>query len=310
MNKLRFHRYKMDRLVSVRQLSSAHYFEDMQFYDTPVHSHSTWEFVYCDKGHVSVWDDTRLMELGPGEIAFHQTNTPHHIHVGKTPTTMFLLSFACTNECMKLFSHKHIAVNDEQREIIHRMLAELRGAFELNQDRLELGEFHPNPSAPVGAEQLVCGHLEWLLISLLRNGVDIAARTSFSAQQLDEAMEQRIMTELKKYVREHLSEPITIDALAHHVHYSRTYITVQFKAATGMSIMDYVEKKRMERARELLEKRDRTVTQIAEDVGYSSLQYFSRRFRKVMGCAPSRYVRDSAKAQKSSTQRKGKEPEK
>ena len=99
MKKLRFHRYKMNRLVSVRQLSSVHYFADVQYYDTPVHSHSTWEFVFCDKGHVTVWDDVRRIELGAGEIAFHQTGVPHHIHVGATPTTMFLVSFACTNEC-------------------------------------------------------------------------------------------------------------------------------------------------------------------------------------------------------------------
>ncbi len=290
MKKLRFHRYKMNRLVSVRQLSSVHYFADVQYYDTPVHSHSTWEFVYCDKGHVTVWDDARRIELEAGEIAFHQTGVPHHIHVGGVPTTMFLVSFACTNECMKLFCRKHFMVNGDQRAIINLMIRELKGAFELNQGKLQLSEFHPSPSAPVGAEQLVCGHLEWLLISILRNGLDAPAEDLVSSEQLEEALGARIMTELKGYIRAHLGEPITIEDLARHVHYSRTYITVQFKAATGMSIMAFVEQQRMSRARELLLQGDCTVSQVAEALGYSSLQYFSRRFHKAVGCAPSRFA--------------------
>ena len=295
MKKLIFHRYKMNRLVSVRQLSSVHYFADAQYYDTPAHSHSTWEFVYCDKGHVTVWDDGYRIELGSGEIAFHRPGIPHHIHVGEVPTTMFLLSFACTNECIKLFGRKHLRVTPEQSNIISLMIRELKGTFELNHGELQLSEFRPSASAPVGAEQLVCGHLEWLLISMIRSGVDVPAEDSVSSERLEEVLGTRIMTELKSYINAHLGDSITIEDLARHVHYSRTYITVQFKTATGMSIMDYVEQQRILRAKELLLRGNRTVTQIAEDLGYSSLQYFSRRFRKAVGCAPSQYSYHSSK---------------
>ncbi len=290
MSKLIFHRYKMNRLISIRQLSTVHYFANATRYDTPPHSHSTWELVYCDRGEATVWDDARRMKLSAGEIAFHQPGIPHHIHVGDGPATLFLLSFACTNECMKLFGGKQIRVAGDQRAIINLMIQELKGAFELDGGELRLTEFHPSPSAPAGAEQLICGYLEWLLISLIRSGVGDSARRGVSAQRLEEVLEMRIMTEIKDYVKAHLSGPITIQDLARHVHYSRAYITVQFKAATGMSIMDYVERQRMQRAKELLEEGSQTVTQIAESLGYASLQYFSRRFRLAVGCSPSQYV--------------------
>ena len=122
MKKLIFHRYKMDRLLSVRQLTSVHYLADCVNYDTPRHSHSAWEFVYCDRGRATVWDDARRIELGPGEIAFHQGGIPHHIHVGRNPATLFVMSFTCTNECMKLFSRKRLRVNEAQRQIISLMI--------------------------------------------------------------------------------------------------------------------------------------------------------------------------------------------
>ena len=289
MKKLIFHRYKMNRLLSVRQLSTVHLFSGVTHYDTPSHSHNTWEFVYCEKGRITLWDDAHRVELADGEIYFHMPGIPHHIHVGERPTNMLLVSFTCTNECMKLFGQKKVKVDGAQAQIIGLMIRELKEAFELNHGKLQLSEFHPSPSAPAGAEQLVCGHLEWLLISMIRSGVNGGAQSSVSSEQLEEAMETRIMNELKRYIHAHLGEPISIDSLARHVHYSRTYITVQFKAATGMSIMDYVEQQRIERAKELLARGNRSVTQIAEDLGYSSLQYFSRRFHRAVGCAPSRY---------------------
>ena len=290
MSKLIFHRYKMNRLISIRQLSTVHFFKDACRYDTPPHSHNTWEFVYCARGHITVWDETQVLELHTREITFHPPDIRHHIHVGDTPTTMLLMSFACTNECMKLFTRKKLRVNEGQRAIIDLMIQELTVAFELNHSQLQLDEFYPSASAPAGAEQLVCGHLEWLLISMIRSGVDTPTPGSVSSEKLEAVLQARITTELKSYIGQHLGESITIEDLAHHVHYSRTYITVQFKAATGMSIMDYVEQQRISRARELLAEGSRTVTQISEDLGYSSLQYFSRRFRRAVGCAPSQYI--------------------
>ena len=289
MKKLIFHRYRMNRLISIRQLSTVHYFENLRDYETPPHRHSTWEFVYCEQGRVTVWDDVHRMDMQAGEIAFHMPGIEHHIRVGRVPSSVFLLSFACTSECMKLFGRKRFSVTDEQKRIIGLMIDELKGAFELENGELQISEFHPSRHAPVGAEQLICGHLEWLLISMIRCGVDTPATDSVSSQKLEEVLETRIMNELKRYIDSHLGEAITIDGLARHVHYSRTYITVQFKAATGMSIMDYVERQRIHRAKELLSRGSMSVTQVAQTVGYSSLQYFSRRFRRAVGVPPSRF---------------------
>lgn len=290
MGKLIFHRYRLGRLISIRDISTVHYLSKTRHYDVPPHSHNLWEIVFCNKGSVTVWDDVNRIELSPGEIYFLQPRIIHHMHVFEEPSELFVMSFACTNECMKLFHRKWIKTDADQRAILTLMIQEIKSAFELNeQGELQLGEFHPSASAPVGAEQLICGFLEWLLISLLRNGMDVMHNDAGSAV-LEETLQARIMTEIKAYVDAHLGERITIAQLSQHVHYSRTHITVQFKAATGMSIMDYVESRRIERAKEQLVQGDLSVSQVADGLGFTSLQYFSRRFRMAVGCSPSRYA--------------------
>jgi len=57
-----------------------------------------------------------------------------------------------------------------------------------------------------------------------------------------------------------------------------------------MGINAYIAAQRLERARQLLEEGSSTVSQIAEQVGFSSPQYFSRKFFAAHGCSPTQYA--------------------
>ena len=100
----------------------------------------------------------------------------------------------------------------------------------------------------------------------------------------------KIAYELQAYIQDHLSEHITLESLTRQFHYSRSYLTAQFRMTTGMSIMEYISRLRIQRAKELLLDGGMTVAQIAEELGYSSMQYFSQCFKQAVGCSPSRYA--------------------
>jgi transcriptional regulator GlxA family with amidase domain len=65
----------------------------------------------------------------------------------------------------------------------------------------------------------------------------------------------------------------------------------RFKAATGLSLMDYVQNLRIEEAKRLLESSDRAVDDISYDVGYDDASFFRRLFRRRTGVAPAQYRR-------------------
>ena len=62
-----------------------------------------------------------------------------------------------------------------------------------------------------------------------------------------------------------------------------------FREQTGETPGQFLERQRMERARQLLRFTSRTVTAIAEEVGYESAFYFTNRFRKLVGMSPRDY---------------------
>ena len=85
--------------------------------------------------------------------------------------------------------------------------------------------------------------------------------------------------------------PVDITALAAQAGYSRYHFIRAFRAAYGATPGDYLSRRRVERARELLRAANLTVTEVCFLVGFSSLGSFSSRFSELSGCSPSEYQR-------------------
>jgi transcriptional regulator GlxA family with amidase domain len=85
------------------------------------------------------------------------------------------------------------------------------------------------------------------------------------------------------------AQPLDVPALARVAHVSPAHFSRQFRATFGETPHRYLQRRRVERAMELLRDTDRPVTEICFDVGFASLGTFSRTFRAVLGESPSKY---------------------
>ncbi|MFC5802975.1 helix-turn-helix transcriptional regulator [Streptomyces formicae] len=85
------------------------------------------------------------------------------------------------------------------------------------------------------------------------------------------------------------AEPLDLDAVAAHAGYSRFHFVRAFKTVYGETPGQYLSRRRIERAEELLRSADLSVTEICSLVGFSSLGTFSTRFKKQTGLTPSEY---------------------
>ncbi len=88
----------------------------------------------------------------------------------------------------------------------------------------------------------------------------------------------------------------SVQLLAEHVGMSRTNFTLKFRKAVGRSPMDYLVRWRMMIAAARLKTSAAPISVVAYSLGYESESAFSTAFKRVMGCPPSRYGRDSATA--------------
>lgn len=98
-----------------------------------------------------------------------------------------------------------------------------------------------------------------------------------------------IVSVTKSYIHEKLSEKITLDELADNAHVTNSYLCKQFKKATGLTVVEYINRHRIERAKELLTSRNVRIIEIAYETGFQSLSQFNRSFQRYTGQSPTEF---------------------
>nr|WP_276326747.1 AraC family transcriptional regulator [Paenibacillus polysaccharolyticus] len=94
-----------------------------------------------------------------------------------------------------------------------------------------------------------------------------------------------------QYIESHYNQILTVDELASRAGLSRTSYTRHFKRLTGQLPLDYVNRVRLERSKQLLQITDDRLHDIASHVGFNNEYYFSRRFKQYSGVSPGVYRR-------------------
>lgn len=98
-----------------------------------------------------------------------------------------------------------------------------------------------------------------------------------------------MIQQVQKTIRERYSENLTINELAAEVYLTPTYLCLLFRQVTGTTINRYLTNVRMEKAKELLMDLSNKLYDVSYAVGYMNPSYFSRQFKKYVGCLPSEY---------------------
>ncbi|GGO04810.1 AraC family transcriptional regulator [Saccharibacillus kuerlensis] len=91
------------------------------------------------------------------------------------------------------------------------------------------------------------------------------------------------------YLREHYCEDVVFEDMAREIGISYSYMRKIVSEMTGTSLIDCLNRLRIEKAKQLLAESERTITEIAAEVGYDNARSFNRFFHKYEGMAPSSF---------------------
>ncbi len=102
-------------------------------------------------------------------------------------------------------------------------------------------------------------------------------------------MNDDIAQKVAEYIQNHYNEPITLESTAEIFYLNPSYFSRTFKIKLGENFIDYLTRVRMEKAIKLMRDPSLKTYDIAEMVGYNNTNYFSKLFKKIMGCSPTEY---------------------
>lgn len=98
-----------------------------------------------------------------------------------------------------------------------------------------------------------------------------------------------IVRQAAEYIREHYYEPLTLGLLAEKYHVESSYFSRIFSREQGITLLQYITRLRIEKAKEYIGKGNTNLTEIAFLVGYDDYTYFNKVFRKAVGMSPREY---------------------
>lgn len=108
--------------------------------------------------------------------------------------------------------------------------------------------------------------------------------------QRQQSKVSQIVSQVLAIIHNHYSEnDLTVDRLAQETYTSYGYLCYLFKRDMGKTLGDYITDYRMEQARQMLLQGDRSVSEVAEAVGFSNPNYFSKKFKRTFGMLPSSF---------------------
>lgn len=103
------------------------------------------------------------------------------------------------------------------------------------------------------------------------------------------ARRKRIAETILSFVDQYYTAGITLNDVADKVGLSPNYVSTLFHDECGLTLMDYIVAKRIEKARELLQELSMNVGEVRTRVGYSNISHFNRTFKKIVGVTPGEY---------------------
>jgi len=104
---------------------------------------------------------------------------------------------------------------------------------------------------------------------------------------------RKIAVEIIHFIEDKINQDFTLRDVANHLSFSPNYLGRIFRDETGENFSDFVIRKRLEKAQELLGNPKLKIYEVADLVGYKQLTYFSRQFREAFGMTPGDFRRKS-----------------
>lgn len=108
--------------------------------------------------------------------------------------------------------------------------------------------------------------------------------------QVESLVDQGHSTELEEAIHSRLADSqLTLKDLAPQLGFSPSYLSVLIKKKLGLPFQEYLIQERMKKAKLLLLTTDLKIYEIADQVGFEDMNYFSQRFKQVVGVTPRQY---------------------
>lgn len=251
-----------------------------------LHKHEYYQIYYLKSGRLIHHLETGSAELKAGDVFIIPPNLPHYIETASKDLRFYSISFMPSYIAENIKTNKFVAdfihsITDLSQEGVEPSLTLMSEDIALA-DALVSKIMQEFPGNMTGKDAMIKSSLSLLLSIFARAYID----ERFENMRF--ASEREAILHCLGYIKNHLSEQITLDEMAKRTAMSKSSFCESFRKITGQTFKSYLNRERVEAAAALI-KSGNLVLKAAMELGYKDPSTFYRNFKKYFGVSPSEY---------------------
>lgn len=276
---------KLAELITIDELFTIHYFEYDKDFKFEKESHPFRELVYVDNGSANILLRDQTIKLKENEIIFHEPNEAHGIEPNHhSSLDLVVVSFSTKSDAIDFFKNKKLVLDEIEKKLLNQIIVEARHLFisPLNDPYLKKMEVLNEPL--IGSSQLIKIYLEAFLIHILRRNKNLIESKPISKINDN----QQVIRKVISYLESNISKKLTIEDISSDNLINKVRLQKIFNSELSTTVIDYFNSLKITEAKRLIRDGSMNFSQISDQLGYSSIHYFSNQFKKITGLTPSR----------------------
>jgi len=264
-----------------------HYTYDNKKFDTGVHRHPFYELSLMAQGKMNYFFNGTEVEIDDDSsgIIFIPPETSHNRVVEQLPSVIVGFQIQIkTND--RQYAKFLCSMTDYLRESGYK----INGAQELTTIIKQL--FHEIDTVDIFYQDKAAILIHDFFITFFREcfgGMIQPLVDSYSTKKEITNFHERLISLACRYIEEHLGRQMQIDDIAHYCGMSKRHLNRIFSEHKGIALGNYIIQRKINEARKRIMCDDMQIKQVAFELGFSNLSYFSRLFKKYTGKTPISY---------------------
>lgn len=255
--------------LDISEIYTKFYQEKGTNYNFSGEKHSYWELTYVDKGELLTTIDGVSYHLKQGDLIFY---APMQFHTQSTfekiSSSYLTINFKMNFNHADLLCNKIFSLKRDSYFIVTKLIEEL------SNDNLY-------------SNDLSLCYLKQLIIQMLRlNNSHFHSKPTTHMQQ---TYENELLNDILLYIDDNIYEKISVSTLCEHFCISTSMLHSLFRKNMNNTAKNYINELKLSKSKELIRNSTHTLSEISEMLGFSSIHYFSKKFKSYFNISPTEY---------------------
>ena len=247
--------------------------------------HNLYELFYLVNGNMNVLTDSGDFFLSPNEFIILPPNVHHAMNPHKCYTISVSITFEAKGLNDELITLKKGRLDDPEMMHLNAVTECYEKHFAYKPGVLLPVETYANDE--YAYQQVIKNETELLLILITRDFLKQREYIKSNISPLGETLADKI----KAYIDDHFTEKLQLKQIGTVLGYCKEHICRAFKRKYNVSVIHYMLQRRIDRSMQLLANSEASLQNISDELGFDSMQYFIKIFKRFTNTTPRQYRR-------------------